>query len=181
MGLDNGPATPEWIRQGAAQLLTTLREVDPGTPMWAWGADQHARFWSRRQLHETLVHRMDLELATGTAPAASPDIATDAIDEFLANLAPAATFSPDVRKLRGHGQRLVFRTTDGETQRWTVTLLPGGFEVGTGAGPGDVELAAPSTTLLLVVYRRLALGSPGVTLTGASELADFWVENSALT
>jgi hypothetical protein len=26
--------------------------------MWAWGPDKHARFWSRRMLHETAVHRV---------------------------------------------------------------------------------------------------------------------------
>ena len=30
--------------------------------MWAWGPDKHARFWPRRLLHETAVHRGDAYL-----------------------------------------------------------------------------------------------------------------------
>ena len=64
--------------------------ADPGSSMWAWGADQHARFWSRRQLHETLVHRCDLELAQSGRPSVPAHLAADTIDEFLDNLAAFA-------------------------------------------------------------------------------------------
>src|SRR5271157_1494883 len=101
MGLDEGPADGEWIRLGGAALLGTLRASDPADPMWAWGSDQHVRFWSRRQLHETLVHRFDLEIAGGHRPAAAAHVAADTIDEFLVNLARAEYFSPKVALLRG--------------------------------------------------------------------------------
>jgi len=54
---------PERITEGGDRLIATLLAANPDDEMWAWGLDQHVRFWSRRQLHETLVHRMDLELA----------------------------------------------------------------------------------------------------------------------
>ena len=50
-------------RRGARRRR--FRKADPDQPTWTWGADQHARFWSRRQLHETGVHRADAELALG--------------------------------------------------------------------------------------------------------------------
>jgi len=103
--------------------------------MWAWGADQRVRFWSRRQLHETLVHRIDVELALGLVPAASPAVAADAIDEFLVNLSGAAYFSSRVKDLRGDGERLSFQATD-QGREWSVSLLPEGFEVG---GPADPQ------------------------------------------
>ena len=52
--------SPQWIEEGGAQLVATLLAANPDDEMWGWGFDQHVRFWSRRQLHETLVHRMDL-------------------------------------------------------------------------------------------------------------------------
>ena len=76
----------EWLRAGGHALSATLRAADPDQSMWAWGADQHVRFWSRRQLHETLVHRFDLELAIGVTSQVDPAIAADAIDEFFSNL-----------------------------------------------------------------------------------------------
>ena len=60
---DRDRADSAWIGQGGVRLLATLRRTDPNLEMWAWGADQHVGFWSRRQLHETLIHRIDLQLA----------------------------------------------------------------------------------------------------------------------
>ena len=73
--------------------------------MWAWGADQHTRFWPRRMLHETLVHRTDAALALGQDPhpTIDPEVAADGIDELFANLPSAAAFSPDVLDIKGSG------------------------------------------------------------------------------
>src|SRR5438477_417709 len=50
-------AYPDWLDQSLAVADEALATIDPDLPMWAWGADQHARFWARRMLFETLVHR----------------------------------------------------------------------------------------------------------------------------
>jgi uncharacterized protein (TIGR03083 family) len=157
MGLDQGPPTPEWIRQGGTALLATLRAADPDAAMWAWGGDQHARFWSWRELHETIVHRIDLEIAGGRVPNADAAVAADGIDELLDNLPGSAYFSPKVRLLKGQGQRLGLRAEDtGGT--WTITLTPAGFEVGPG-GDHDALVSGPALPLLLVAYRRWPLAS----------------------
>jgi uncharacterized protein (TIGR03083 family) len=180
MGLGAPEESADWLRAGGEALLATLRSADPGAPMWAWGADQHVRFWSRRQLHETLVHRMDAELALGRVPEASPAVAADATDEFLANLPSAARFSPKVAELRGNGTRLVFRATDTE-RGWWVTLQPGGFEVSPApTGPPDATLAGPAVTLLLVLYRRLPVTEDGIVVTGERAAVERWLANSAL-
>lgn len=179
LDLDDGPVSPDWIREGGRRLTETLRRADPDDPMWAWGADQHVRFWSRRQLHETLVHRLDLQQAGGHELRADPALAEDAVDELLVNLADAEAFSPWVSALRGDGERLGLRST-GSGRTWTVTLLPGGFAVAAGAGGAGVELAGPALQLLLVLYRRSAPGDADVTCTGNGALVDFWLEHSAL-
>jgi len=195
MGLEEPDPSPAWVRSGGDQLVATLRGADPGASMWAWGADQHVRFWSRRQLHETLVHRMDAELALGRPPSADAAVAADAIDEFLANLSRAAYFSPRVKDLRGEGERLAFRPTD-QDRSWVVTLRPDGFEAGPGdvapggagrggAGTGepapvDAQVAGPALTLLLVLYRRLPINAPGVSVTGDPAVTGLWLANSAL-
>src|SRR5262245_6194050 len=55
----------DWLAVGGETLVDTLRRADPDDPVWVWGADRHVRWWSRRQLHETVVHRVDAELAAG--------------------------------------------------------------------------------------------------------------------
>ena len=176
---DPGPPTAGWLRSGGASLLGTLRAADPDAPMWAWGADQHVRFWSRRQLHETLVHRIDAELAGGLPSTAAPEVAADGIDELLVNLPAAARFSPKVANLRGDGRRLALETSDAE-RSWTITLGADGFVVERGNATAEATLSGPALDLLLVLYRRRALDGSGVTVTGDRGLADFWLANSAL-
>jgi len=179
MDLDLGPVNAGWIRRGGAALLETLRGARPDAPMWAWGTDQHARFWSRRQLHETLVHRADLELASGRPPVASPDVAGDAIDELLVNLKAAQVFSPNVAELRGDGQVLAITATD-VPANWSIRLTPAGFDVKQEGGTGDARLSGPALELLLVLYRRRALAASSLLVEGDGDLADFWLAHSAL-
>src|SRR5438876_4827024 len=81
------PAAPDglaaWVRDGVATLTDACKAADPDDEMWAWGADQHVRFWSRRMLLETAVHRADLAFATGASPESGAATAVDGIDELL--------------------------------------------------------------------------------------------------
>jgi len=181
MGLGEPEPSGAWIHAGGSALVATLRAADPAAPMWAWGKDHHVRWWSRRQLHETLVHRMDAELALGLVPTTTAAVASDAIDEFLVNLARAAHFSPNVKNLHGDGARLVFRASDVD-RAWAVVLHEDGFTVqdGAGAAPAAATLQGPALPLLLVIYRRAPLGTPGVVQTGDPAVVDLWMANSAL-
>jgi uncharacterized protein (TIGR03083 family) len=174
-----GPVGPSWILDGGATLVHTLRGADPDLGMWAWGPDHHARFWSRRQLHETVVHRFDLELALGTGPSVDAAVATDGIDEFLVNLPSAAAFSPGVDELAGLGSRLAFTALDGN-RRWVVALDQRGVSLVDDGGEVDAELAAGAQELLLVLYRRRGIGEAAVSTTGDRALLEFWWEHSAL-
>jgi uncharacterized protein (TIGR03083 family) len=184
MGLDTGlrhwSSCAAWIRRGGADLLATLRGADPTDGMWAWGVDQHVGFWSRRQLHETLVHRIDLDLAAGGDPEVAPAIAADAIAEFLDNLAAAAPFSPEVNKLRGKGERLVVSCDDAGC-RWSILLTPDGFDVASGGDTaGSAHLSGPASAVLLVLYRRRPPRAGDVAIDGDAGLVEFWLDHSAL-
>ncbi len=179
MGLDAGPVDGEWIRLGGAALLGTLRASDPTDSMWAWGSDQHVRFWSRRQLHETLVHRFDLEIAVGHHPAAAANVAADTIDEFLVNLARAEYFSPTVALLRGSGESIVLRATD-TGNAWTLRLDPDRFEVLAGEQRATASVSGRAVAMALVLYRRLPLADSDLKVAGARGLVEFWIANSAL-
>jgi uncharacterized protein (TIGR03083 family) len=174
------PVDARWLRVGGTALVETLRASDPSRPMWAWGRDQRVRFWSRRQLHETLVHRIDLQLALGEEPIADVPIAADGIDELLVNLAPAVAFSPKVANLKGTGEHIVVHASD-DSRAWTITLDDDGFAVESGAAESPVAtMTGPALEVLLVLYRRQPLESAAVSVHGSRERLEFWLANSAL-
>ena len=177
LDLREGEVSPAWIRDGGQRLVTTLREANPNDAMWAWGDDQHVRFWSRRQLHETMVHRMDVDLARDTVPQSSRDVAVDAIDEFLTNIESASKISPALAGIRGTGERLGIRDIESGSA-WTISLVEEGFTVRAGADATSAEIAGPSLDLLLVLCRRWSPDQCGVTLSGDVALARFWLDRS---
>lgn len=177
MGLSRGPVTPTWLAEGVREALATLRASDPDDDMWAWGADQHVRFWARRLLHETLVHRVDLEEALGVTSEIETRVAVDAVDEFLANLESAATFSASVKNLVGEGEVISFRTEEGP--RWDVLLSPDGFGV-VEQRRADAVLTGPARDVLLALYRRRTLQDSACVVAGRVELLESWWQNCAL-
>src|SRR5687768_9598890 len=144
----DGPADyARWVRTGVHELVATLRGADPDAEVWGWGADKHVRFWSRRMLHETLIHRTDLEITTRTEPVIEDAVAVDGINEFLENLPHARRFRPEVMSLRGGGEAIAFSATDADA-RWTIRLVSEGFEWSTqGADDARVHVRAPVAPL----------------------------------
>jgi uncharacterized protein (TIGR03083 family) len=168
-----------WLAAGGAELVDTLRASDPDAAMWAWGTDQHARFWSRRQVHETLVHRADAQLALGLVPILDARLAVDAIDELFDNLPRAAYFAPNVAKLVGAGETLHLHCTDTDGE-WMIHLLPDGFSYEHAHGKGDVAVRATAGDLLLLTYNRYARSDDRFEIFGDTDLLDQWLTNAAL-
>jgi uncharacterized protein (TIGR03083 family) len=185
LGLPEHPSwLPGWLASGGEELVDRLRRADPDQPMWAWGFDQHARFWARRMLHESLVHRADAEitLGTDTHPSADPEIAVDGIDELFTNLPSAAAFSPGLREMQGKGS---FGIAGGDsTAEWVVTLLDDGFDawrVGTGeAREADALLTGFTGELLMLLYRRQSLETTNATVAGDVEVVTAFLDHAAL-
>ena len=159
---DSPAAWAEWISAGGSRLLDALRSAEGDAPMWAWGADQHVRFWSRRQLHETTVHRVDLEIATGHASwAIEPRVAVDGIDElnYLNNI---------LAKIEANNAGV----------EEAIMLNSEGFVVSHGHGKGSVAARGTAADLLAVLYRRA--GSERLELFGDTELLATWLANSVV-
>ena len=175
---ENPADFPEWLREGGDALISTLRATDLNFPMWTWGEDQHARFWARRMLHETLVHRVDMEQALEAEVRIQPKIAADGIEELLTNLPYAAYFSPSVVNLCGSGESLVLTATDLDVC-WRIDLPPEGFRWSREpSSRASVTFRCAAGDLLLVLYRRRGV-DVGVTEGDSSVLAH-WLEHSAL-
>ncbi|MER6559033.1 maleylpyruvate isomerase family mycothiol-dependent enzyme [Streptomyces sp. NPDC001027] len=172
---------PDWLADSATVAAQAFAATDPDLPMWAWGVDQHARFWARRMLFETLVHRVDAELALGRRPIIDRPSAVDGVDEFLVNLPFAASFAPRVADLRGPDKTLCFQATDGE-EDWLVRLRPDGFGLDANPGaaePADATVQGTAADLLLLVYGRLHRDAAALAHDGDDDLLTHWFANSA--
>ena len=78
-----------WYDEGLDALVTTLRNAPDDLEAWAFGRQQPAgRFWSRRQAHETAIHRTDVESAAGVAVTPfDPEFAQDGLAELVGGFA----------------------------------------------------------------------------------------------
>ncbi|WP_329303503.1 maleylpyruvate isomerase family mycothiol-dependent enzyme [Streptomyces sp. NBC_00659] len=171
----------DWLAESATVAAEAFAATDPDLPMWAWGVDQHARFWARRMLFETLMHRVDAELALGLPPVIDRPSAVDGIDEFLVNLPFAASFAPRVANLRGPDRTIRFQATDGDGD-WLVRLRSDGFGLdasGAAAGSADATVRGTAADLLLLVYGRLPHEAEAITYDGDEGLLTLWFDNSA--
>jgi len=176
----------DWIRTGAADLATAIREAGPDKPVWSWGPDQHARFWARRMLHETSVHGADMTLALGNTPKVDPAVAADGIDEFLTVLPSAAAFSPKIRTLTGDGETVHLHAVDGDPAaapedraEWLITLEPHGFRWRRAHAKGAAAVRGPVGELYLFVWGRRAPGAAELEALGDHVLLDHWVMNAS--
>ncbi len=172
-------AMVSWFNEGGRSLVATLRAADPDAAMYAWGADQHVRFWSRRQLHEAAIHQFDICNAYGIPFDMPSAVAADGVDEFLDNVASAGYFAPNVAELRGNGESIHLHATDAEGE-WLIHLGPQGFTYEHGHGKGTVAVRGPIADLALLMWGRRHLEDPCFESFGDVGLMQHWIANSAL-
>lgn len=149
-----------WFAEGVAMLIATLAAAEPGTPVWSWYApNQTAGFWPRRMAHETLIHRVDAELAAGAVTAIDEDLATDGIDEIVVvMMADAPAWGTVVSQ--GRIVRLAV-----PTRTWTLGVAT--FS-GTSPDSGNTYENLPAAVLE-------AGGDPDCTVAGSAASLDLWL------
>jgi uncharacterized protein (TIGR03083 family) len=160
---------------GAAwpQLRARFSAAPPDSATYTWyEPDQTVRFWVRRMAQETVIHRIDAELALRTAVRPVPDdLAVDGIDEVLTVFLGYQSktwcddFGPDLAQA---DDRPVLISAGGEG--WLVRPAPGGvsIEAGIGSGPvaADAAVRGEPDAMLRWLWGR---GDAGVTVEGNAE------------
>ncbi|MET9589995.1 maleylpyruvate isomerase family mycothiol-dependent enzyme [Streptomyces sp. NPDC006516] len=177
---DDAEALRAWLVEGATETVDALREAGPDTPVWTWGWDHRTAFWARRMAHETVVHRADAALATGTAYAVAPDLAADTVTEWLRIVAFAqAEGDPEAAELRGGGRSLHLHATDVPGAEWLIEFGEDGFTWSHGHAKATVALRGPLTELMLAFNRRQKPDEGGLEVLGDRGLLDFWLDRSS--
>ncbi len=151
-----------WFADGHAALIQALADADPALVCWTFlTAPSPLAMWSRRQAHETTIHRIDAELAAGWQPAVIPaGFAADGVDELL-----AAFITRPGGKLRAEpAVRLRVSCTD-DPGAWLVSIEPDRVVTTTGADagpPADCAVTGTASDLYQALWNRLPAGSLAV-------------------
>ena len=147
-----------WWDNGLSLLLDRLRETPTDRPAWTFDKSFRAAFWPRRQAHETSIHRLDAELATGRELQTlvfDPEFAADGIDEYLTVLVARRIELGNA--VRASGRLLVHAADAGRV--WEVTLTEGEplevvAAVQDSAFDADATLAGGADAIYRAVYAR---------------------------
>jgi uncharacterized protein (TIGR03083 family) len=145
------------------ELRAEFRAHEPGESVPTWfGPDQTVGFWIRRMAQETVIHRIDAELAARLPITLVPgDLAADGIDEVLKRmLAYSAQEWPEEfaelagGHLAGEGGQDTIVVAAGE-QAWTIRPSPRQVVVADG-GHRDprVLVTGPSGAVLRWLWGR---------------------------
>ncbi|MET9774943.1 maleylpyruvate isomerase family mycothiol-dependent enzyme [Streptomyces sp. NPDC006367] len=190
-------ALDAWLAESAAALVGALREAGPDAKVWSWGERHDTGFWARRMTHEITVHRADAVLTAGQPYRVAPDVAADAIDEWLeiVQFVQRTGALPRATELRGPGRSILLHATDADpglnaersetgvppAEGWgrLIELGEDGVTWRRGHEKADVVLRGPLTDVLLAFYRRLPPDAPGLEVLGERELLDFWLERAS--
>ncbi|MFE9498230.1 maleylpyruvate isomerase family mycothiol-dependent enzyme [Streptomyces collinus] len=177
-------ALDAWLGATGDLVVEALREAGPDTQVWSWAGIPTSGFWARRMAHEITVHRADATLAAGLPYAVAPDIAADALDEWLqvVEWVQRTASDPSAAELRGPGRTIHLHATDpdpGLNAEWLIELGEDGVAWRRGHEKATVALRGALTPLLLAFYRRLPLDAPGLEVLGEREVLEFWLERTS--
>lgn len=138
------------------QLVGELTARDTTDQALTWyPPEQTVGFWLRRMAQETVIHRLDAELAAGVPHDPIPDdLAVDGIDEVLTRFLAFASQAypgelPDLAECDG---RTVQVATEGAG--WQVQLGPEVITVEPGESDPEAGVFGPPDAVLCWLWRR---------------------------
>ena len=144
----------------SAHLRATLTERPLDAPALTLDGPGTAGFWYRRQLHETLVHLVDLRLSAGSTPRSATSevwaaVWADTVDEVVTVLHPR-----QVRLGRTAPPAVAVDLTATDVHGPSPAIVLAPPETSWRVGPRDAEPAVrvdgPAWALALLVWGRLS-------------------------
>jgi uncharacterized protein (TIGR03083 family) len=170
----------DWFRTGHAALVDTLAQADPAVAGATFmPAPSPLAFWTRRQAHETAIHRADAELAAGPPPEYPAGFAADGIDELIMGFGQRRKYQPSDGSIAGPGLLRVVTADTGHA--WSVAarqgLLQPQRETGAAAAYGadaGCTVSGLASGLYLYLWNRAGAAQAGVTVTGDPRLLASW-------
>lgn len=148
-----------------AGIVAAVGAADPAAPVWTWAGQDSLAFYQRRAHLETVVHRVDAELAARTPAPVDPMVAVDAVDELFTVLVGDPTDGLPAGSLHLH-------QTDGDGE-FMLDVVDGHLAISREHAKGDAALRATGEELMLVMWGRRSLD--GLELFGDRLVAEQWI------
>lgn len=175
---DDLDAAIDWLNGGVQQLVMAVEQVGSDARVWTFNGPKPAGFWIRRRLHEVVVHYADAALATGAEFDPAPELAADAINEWIELMVVQADKqAPPVER----GRTLHLHATDeglGPTGEWSIVHDEDGLSWTHDHGKGDVALRGPVRDLLLAIVRRRRAAELDIEVFGEEAVWDAWLQRT---
>lgn len=157
----------DWFRTGHAELTTALRAAPEDLTAFTFlPADSPKHFWSRRQAHETAIHRIDAEGASGADGAVMPvpaEFAQDGMAEMLLGFARRKSNASDT------AATIAVLASDGPS--WLITF--GGERI-QAVVSDDLDASATVSGTSSDLYRWLWNRPSPATVTGDEDVLELW-------
>jgi uncharacterized protein (TIGR03083 family) len=174
---DQGAAV-DWLTETVPLLLDAVSATGPQTPVWTFTGPKPAQWWVRRRLHESLVHRADVAIATGVPFAVDAELAADGLSEWLDLVAarPAAE-EPSLPA----GATLHLHATDeglGPAGEWMVRSDAGRVVWEHGHGKGAAAVRGSAADLLLAMLRRIPATDDRLQVLGDGDVWRTWLDRT---
>lgn len=155
------------LEKAYAELVGEFAAHEPDDPAPTWYEPvQTVGWWIRRMAQETVIHRIDAELAAGVEPLPVPaDLAADGIDEVLVCFLAYDTVKyPDDNAERLADCDGATVRIDTESGSWLVQLGPDVVTVERGSADAEAVIRGSESAVLQWLWRRV--GNSAVELDG---------------
>jgi uncharacterized protein (TIGR03083 family) len=160
----------DWFEAGWRGLVAALEAAPPDLECWTFlPGPSPLAVWSRRQAHETAIHRVDTELATGRAVGDltpfTPAFAADGADELLTCFVPRRSTG-----LRAEAPATLGFDCVDDDGAWVLSIGPDGVTTSVGAGKAECTVRGAAGDLYLALWNRA--GNDRLRIEGDASVLD---------
>jgi len=161
----------EFMGWGFEAITKALDINRPERPTWSWHhSDFSVDFWFRRMAHETVIHRIDAELAIGAVTPIDETLALDGVDEVL-DFLPLTGSWPEVPNVDFGIVSIVASTTNG-SKVWDLNFTSEAATVSALAesnGAARLVISGDAAAMDLYLWGRIDSSDPRISITGEGE------------
>lgn len=161
----------EFMTWGFEAITKALEVSRPERKTWSWHhSDFSVDFWFRRMAHETLIHRIDAELAVGSVTPINAALALDGVDEVL-DFLPLLGSWPEAPNVDFGIVSIIASTNDG-VKVWDVNFTDQAATVvvaDEANAAARIVISGDAEAMDLFLWGRIDSSDSRIMLTGEGE------------